>query len=99
LRGRGDTIRQLVRPADDFLRIEHSLGQTGEEAGGTALADGAARTEQGGPGGHLSRQRNEVVFISAGAMEQQERRRGAIPGRFEVMDKVLDGDDSRLDCE
>jgi hypothetical protein len=41
------------------------------------LEDLSARTEQGGAGADEAPERDEVVFVAAGAVEEEERGRGA----------------------
>ena len=68
-----DEIGQFVRSADEVFLIEDSRSKAAEESGGTVFQDLSAGAEQGGAGSELAAETDQVVFISAGAVEQEER--------------------------
>jgi len=68
-----DEIGQFVRSADEVFLIEDSRSEAAEESRGTVFQDLSAGAEQGGAGAELAAETDQVVFISAGAVEQEER--------------------------
>jgi len=67
-----DEIGQLMRAPDEVGFVENSGSQTTEEAELSVFVDFAARAEQRGPGADQFSQRDQVVFVAAGAVKQQE---------------------------
>jgi len=65
-----------VRALRDLVGIENAFGQTREEAGRAAFADLSARPEQRGAWRQGSPEWEKIVLVTAGAVEQQERRSG-----------------------
>jgi hypothetical protein len=72
-----------VRAALDVGEVEHPLGEALEKARRAALEHIAARAQQRGAGRELAADREQIVFVAAGAMEQQQRRGGQITGGLE----------------
>ena len=70
-------IGQLVRAPDDIFFIEDAFGQAPEKSRHAVLENVAARTEQGRSWIEIAAERDHVVFVSAGSMQEQKRRAAA----------------------
>ena len=66
---RGHEAREVGGAAAQIVFVEHAFGQTAEEARHPVLADRAAGREQGRPWGQCTPQRQQVVFVTAGAVQ------------------------------
>ena len=73
LRRRGDKIREFVRPRDDIFFIENALSQPPKKSRGAILQNFSSRTEQGRVGIDAATDREQVIFVAAGAVQQQQR--------------------------
>jgi len=88
-RGRANEIGQLIRAPDDIGFIEDALGQAPEESRPAILQNIPARTEQRRFGIKLASEREHVVFIATGPVEEQENmRRRACLGWNKVMREI-----------
>lgn len=65
-----DEIGQLMRAPDEIGFVENPGSQTTEEAELSVFVDFAARAEQRGFGADQLSQRDQVVFVAAGAVQQ-----------------------------
>ena len=84
MRGGGlHKIRERVRAARDFGGIEDALGEAGEKAARAVFGDVAARTEYGGARSEFTRERQQIVFIAASAVEQEQGRGSGIRAGLE----------------
>jgi hypothetical protein len=73
LRRSGDKIREFVRTRDDILFIENALGQPPKKSRGTIFQNFSPWTEQGRVRIDAATEREEVIFVPAGAVQQQQR--------------------------
>ena len=71
-RGGDHKISQFVRAADDVFFIEDAFSQAPEKSRHAVFEDLAARTEQRRGWIEIAAERNHVVFIAAGSMQEQE---------------------------
>jgi hypothetical protein len=76
LRRQLDEVGKLVGTADEVFFIKDSFRQPAEEARHTVFQDLAARAQQGCLGIERAADRAEAGFISASAMQEEERSRG-----------------------
>ena len=70
-------VGKFVGATDEVVLVEHSGGEASEETGLAVFEDLSARAEQGGAGAEESAEGDQVVFVAAGAVEEEERGRGA----------------------
>jgi len=93
--GGGDQeIGECVRAAGDVVEIENALGKATEEAELAVLVDVTSRAEDGGAWGELFSEWEQVEFVAAGAVEEQEGRSG---GRsFGLEEVVIGGEGHRM---
>lgn len=67
-----DEVGQLIGPDDEILDIEHSHGDSAEEAGHAALEDFPPGAQQVSVGSQGARQRNEVVLAAPCTVKDQQ---------------------------
>ena len=67
--GRTDEIRQFICALDDVRFIKDALGKAAKEARAAVLGDFAARTQESSIRIQFTTQRNQIGFITAGAVE------------------------------
>jgi len=72
-----DKVGQFVGAADEIVLVENTGGEAAEEAGLSVFEDLSARTEQGRAGTEEATEREEIVLVAAGAVEQKKRGRCA----------------------
>lgn len=66
-----DEIGQFMGAADEVVFVEDARSQAAEEAGLAVFEDLSARAEQRGAGAEEASERDEVVFVAAGAVEEE----------------------------
>src|SRR5450755_1977803 len=69
-----DEANELLRAQREILEIEHALGEPLEESWCAALANGTARTEDRRAREEGLAERDEIVLVAAGAVQEEERR-------------------------
>src|SRR5438876_6649623 len=72
LSGCCDKVRQLVGAMFQVFQIEHALGESSKEPRHSVFEHLAARAEQRSIWIELASERNEIAFVSTGAMQQQQ---------------------------
>ncbi len=85
--GRQHEVAERVRPGDEVGHVEHALGEAPEEARHPALDHVAARAQQAGAGQQHVAERDEIVFVAARAVEEQERRQPRHRRTLEAVDE------------
>jgi hypothetical protein len=71
--GRGEELGELVDAGAQIVLVEDTLAQPTEEPRHPVLEHGAAHREHRCVRGEVRAQRQEVVLVAAGAVQQQER--------------------------
>ena len=66
-----DEVGEFVGAMDEVGFVEDAGGETTEEAGLAVFEDLSARAEQRGAGAQESAERDEIVFVAAGAVEEE----------------------------
>src|SRR5439155_14310378 len=66
-----DERRQLLRAKLQVLLVEHAFADSPEKAQGAAFVDFSARAQERGPGKQNPTERDEIVFITTGAVQQE----------------------------
>ena len=94
--GRDHEVGELVGPLTKVILVEDALAEPAEEARHAVLQHGPAHRQHGGTRGQLVPQRQQVVLVAAGAVQQEQRRTGrlAVRGQEDVRPVEL-GDRSR----
>src|SRR5437588_10435206 len=72
LRRSGDKIREFVRTRDDIFFVENALGQPPKKSRRAIFQNFSARAEQGRVRIDGPTEREEVIFISAGTVQQAQ---------------------------
>ncbi len=83
----GDEGGEIVGAAAHVGFIEDAFCQTPEEARHAAFQHLTTRREQGGTRRDRPAERQQIVFIAAGAVQQEQRRAAGHGGRLEAMDE------------
>jgi hypothetical protein len=91
-RGACDEVSQLMSTPDDVFFVKEAFREAPEKARHSVLEHPATRTDQRGTRSHLVPQSQQVVFIAARAMQQEQRHRSGTGRRNKLMDetKILD---------
>ncbi len=71
--GASDEIREFIRAKFQIRFIKHSLRETPEKTRRAIFQDPPARTEQRRVWREAAAERQQIVFISARAVQQQQR--------------------------
>ena len=88
-RGGANKLRQLVGAVDQIRFIEHAFRQAPEEPRHAVFQNLAARAEQVRIGCQRPAEFDEVVFVSAGAVQQKQGGRGGdIGSGNEAVDEI-----------
>ena len=74
--------------ATDIILVEHSFSEPAEEARHAVLQHLAARRQQRRSRRNGAAQRQQVAFVTAGAVQQEQRRCFAPSTRLEAMDEA-----------
>src|ERR1700704_2768305 len=88
-RPNGNKIREFVRPRDNIFFIENALSQPPKKSRRAIFQNFPARAEQGRTVVDGAAERQEVIFVPAGAM-QQEQCSIASPGNKSISEIVHD---------
>src|SRR5438876_2413703 len=72
LRRGADEVRQLMRAPLQIFFIKNPFGESAEESRHSIFENFAARTENSGSRINLASDWNEIVLISAGAVQKQQ---------------------------
>src|SRR5206468_4734869 len=72
-RCRCDEVRQLVRAHFQIFQIEYTFGEPTKESRHSVFEDFAARTKQRGIRVELTSKREEIVLVTTGSVQQEQR--------------------------
>jgi hypothetical protein len=72
-----DEVGEFVGAADEIVFVEDAGGEAAEETGLSVFEDLSARAEERGAGAEELAEGDEVVFVAAGAVEEEKRGGGA----------------------
>jgi len=70
-------VGEFVGAADEIVFVEDAGGEAAEEAGLAVFEDLSTRAEQGGAGAEELAERDEVILVATGAVEEEECGGGA----------------------
>ena len=87
LAGLADEIRKFICTLAHIVLVEHALCEPSEEARHAAFQHLAARRQQGRARCDDASKINQVVFVAAGAVQQQKRRQALLGGRLEAVNE------------
>jgi len=85
---RRNEVGEIVGAPAHVVLVEHAFRQAAEEPRHAALQHLAARRQQRGAGRDRVAQRNEIVLVAAGAVQQEQRRRSRPIAGFEAVDEL-----------